>query len=47
MKTSFTIKEYRNNEEKTKELFTDDGFLRTGYVLVQKILRTAAELIVN
>ena len=31
VKTYSFLKEYRTLAEKTRQLFTDDGFLRTGY----------------
>ena len=31
VKTYSRLKEYRVQEEKTRQLFTDDGFLRTGW----------------
>ena len=38
VKTYSFLKEYRTLAEKTRQLFTDDGFLRTGYIFGIKLL---------
>ena len=38
VKTYSFLKEYRTLAEKTRQLFTDDGFLRTGYSFGIKLL---------
>ena len=38
VKTYSLLREYKNDEEKTKKLFTADGFMRTGWILLQTLL---------